>query len=468
MDDHIYSKPTRDKFLNENLLFRDPKLKKYFDRTLQRDLDKFRTQVRTKHSSKSFDKLMYVLVTDSIRDIILQTVSEITEHMKSMGDLVISGGEAFNLYTEYENRIVTSDIDAKFVPRMSVNPEFFGKLQAVKLILWDKLGQVAQKLNLRIKKRIMAMRKQYPKIFKFLGINFNTKGPYVTRRYLLIKKKKMRVDNKPNKGDVFIDVELFALDLNIKYLSAKTGKIEDTIIGGILDIPFMRPSEFGYEVVLSRQRGVTYRNLDTGKLVNDKKIFIASKEFLIEDIYLMQKLKLRPEKKDKDRQRLLKLSSLFIKNLKASDSIETIFKRVHSKIVRRKPATKKDGRVSMNRASKINPYKYKNYTTKPSEERLSKQLVHGLKTSTNNVKINGYENSSGNKRFNLTNLKWKNVTNNSYVKNEMNLRVKNTKKLPKKIDVGKTLYGHKPRRNKWVPKPVLDKAAAIPFVGLKK
>jgi hypothetical protein len=182
----------------------------------------------------------------------------------------------------------------------------------------------------------------------------------------------------------------------------------------------------------------------------------------------MQKLKLRPEKKDKDRQRLLKLSSLFIKNLKASDSIETIFKRVHSKIVRRKPATKKDGRVSMNRAAKINPYKYKNYTTKPSEERLSKQLVHGLKTSTNNVKINGYENSSGNKRFNLTNLKWKNVTNNSYVKNEMNLRVKNTKKLPKKIDVGKTLYGHKPRRNKWVPKPVLDKAAAIPFVGLKK
>ena len=166
MDDHIYSKPTRDKFLNEHLLFRDPKLKKYFDRTLQRDLDKFRTQVRTKHSSKSFDTFMYVLVTDSIRDILLQTVSEITEHMKSMGDLVISGGEAFNLYTDYENRIVTSDIDAKFIPRMSVNPEFFGKLQAVKLILWDKLGQVAQELNLRIKKRLVAMRKQYPKIFK--------------------------------------------------------------------------------------------------------------------------------------------------------------------------------------------------------------------------------------------------------------------------------------------------------------
>jgi hypothetical protein len=82
--------------------------------------------------------------------------------------------------------------------------------------------------------------------------------------------------------------------------------------------------------------------------------------------------------------------------------------------------------------------------------------------------VNGYENSSGNKRFNIKNLKWKNVTNNSYVKNEMNLRTKNAKKIPQKLNVGKTLYGHKPRRNKWVPNSVIDRAAAIPFVGLKK
>ena len=279
MDEHIYSKSTRDAFLNEHLLFKDPKMKKYIDRNLQRDLGKFRTQARTKHSTKGFEKLMYVLITDSIRDIILQTLGEITTHMKDMGDLVISGGEAFNIYTPYDDRIVTSDIDAKFVPRMSVDPKFFGKLQATKLILWDKLGQVAQKLNLRIKRRILLMRKRYPKIFKFLGINFDTKGPHVTRRYILIKKKKMRTDNKPNKGDVFIDVELFALDLNIKFFSTKTGRIENTTIGGILDIPFMRPNEFGYEVVLSRRKGLTYRNPETGKLVKNNSIFVASKEF---------------------------------------------------------------------------------------------------------------------------------------------------------------------------------------------
>src|SRR6056300_423763 len=376
MDEHIYSKSTMDAFLKEHLLFRDPKMKKYFDRNLQRDLGKFRTQARTKHSTKSFEKFMYVLITDSIRDIILQTVGEITEHMKDMGDLVISGGEAFNIYTAYDDRIVTSDIDAKFVPRMSVDPKFFGKLQATKLILWDKLGQVAQKLNLRIKKRMMAMRKKYPKIFKFLGVNFDAKGPHVTRRYILIKKKKTRPDNKPSKDDVFIDVELFALDLNIKFLSTKTGKVENTTIGGILDIPFMRPNEFGYEVVLSRRRGVTYRNLNTGKIVTDNRVYIASKEFLIEDIYLMHKLNLRPEKKEKDRQRLVKLARLFDKRISGSNSIEDVFKRVKGKIVKRAPVVKKDAKVPMNRAKKVDHYKYKKITNKPVQDKLSKQLVH--------------------------------------------------------------------------------------------
>ena len=59
------------------------------------------------------------MVTDSIRDIILETVSEINEVMKSMGDLIISGGEAYNMYVPYEDRVVTTDIDAKFVPRMT-------------------------------------------------------------------------------------------------------------------------------------------------------------------------------------------------------------------------------------------------------------------------------------------------------------------------------------------------------------
>lgn len=468
MDEQIYSEAVISKFINENLYFNDSKLKKYYERDLQRDLGKFRNRVVTTHSQKSFEKMVYVFVTDSIRDIILDTIGEVTEYLKNTGDLIVSGGEAFNIYMDYKDRIVTSDIDAKFVPRIPMNEKYFGKLQAIKLLLWNKMGELAKRLNTRIKTRILKMRKKYPKLFKYLGINFKTNGPYVKRRYNLIKKKKISVNNKPSKGDVFIDVELFALDLNIRYFSPKSGKIENSNIGGILDIPFMRPKEFGYEVALSKRRGLTYRDVITGKLINNKRILVASKEFLIEDIYLMHKLKLRPEKKEKDRQRLVKLSQLFDKRIRGSDNIETVFKKISPKISKRSPPPKKPVKVSINKAMKIDPKKYKNYTTEPSKEKLSKQIVHGLKPVVKNTNVEGYEKSSGNQRFNTKNLKWKKVKNNAYVKNEYPLRPENAKPLPKNINVSKTLYGHKPRRNAWVPKVILNKAATIPFVGLKK
>jgi hypothetical protein len=221
MDDQIYSKPVIEKFIQENLFFKDPKMQKYYDRNLQRDVGKFRARAQSAHKSKSFEKMMYVFVTDSIRDIILNTIGEITEYMKPMGDVIVSGGEAFNLYTDFDDRIITSDIDAKFVPRLPVNPKYFGKLQATKLMLWNKMGELAQRLNLKIKNRIMSMKKKDPKLFKFLGIGFRNSGPFVTRRYTLIKKKKTRNDNKPGESDVFIDVELFALDLNLRFFSPK-------------------------------------------------------------------------------------------------------------------------------------------------------------------------------------------------------------------------------------------------------
>lgn len=468
MDTDIYSEATIQKFLNENFLFKDAKLKKYYDRNEQRDLGKFRYRMQTTYGKKDFEKIVYLLITNSLRDIILETIGEISEHMKNMGDLIVSGGEAFNLYVEYNNRIITTDIDAKFVPRMSVNPKFFGKLQATKLILWDKMGEIAKRLNTRVRKRMTLMKTKHPKLFKFLGLSIPPSGPSVTRRYTLIKKKKSGMGNDPKKGDVFIDVELFALDLNTRFFSPISGKIENVTLGGILDIPFMRPKEFGYEVVLTRRKGITYRNRNTGKLVRNNNVYVASREFLIEDIYLMSKLKLRPEKKEKDRQRLVKLAQLLDKRVKPTDSIDDIFKRVKSLIIKQgAPATKKNARVSIAQAARVDPFKYKNFTTKPSEEKLSKQIVHGLKPVTNNVNINGYKNSSGNKRLNLKNLKWKNVNNNSYVRNEVKLRPENAKKLPKNINFTNTLYGYNPRRNVWVPKNVINKSAAIPFVGLK-
>jgi hypothetical protein len=204
-------------------------------------------------------------------------------------------------------------------------------------------------------------------------------------------------------------------------------------------------------------------------MINNQKLYIASREFLIEDIYLMQKLRLRPEKKGKDRLRLIRLARIFDKRVTGADSMESAFKKVRSKIV---PKTTKSvtkyRNVNVKKAKKVDPRKYSKFTTEPSKERLSKQLVHGLKSVNNKINVEGFEKTHGNQRFNLKNLKWKNTKNNAYVKNEFPLRPIQAKTLPKNINIPKTLYGYKANRDNWINKRVLNDAAAIPFIGLKK
>jgi hypothetical protein len=231
----------------------------------------------------------------------------------------------------------------------------------------------------------------------------------------------------------------------------------------------MRPNEFGYEVAQTKRKGIIYRDALTGKMMNNQKLYIASKEFLIEDIYLMQKLRLRPEKKGKDRLRLIRLARIFDKRVTSSDSMESAFKKVRGKIISKTTTSVvKHRNVNVRKAKKVDPRKYSKFTTEPSKERLSKQLVHGLKPVNNKMNVEGFEKTHGNQRFNLKNLKWKNVKNNAYVKNEFPLRPTQAKTLPKNINTSKTLYGYKANRNNWVSKDLLNNAAAIPFIGLKK
>ena len=231
----------------------------------------------------------------------------------------------------------------------------------------------------------------------------------------------------------------------------------------------MRPNEFGYDVIRTLKKGITYRNVNTNKITINKKVFVASKEFLIDDIYLMHTLNLRPEKREKDRQRLFKLAQLFDKRIKSTDSIDSIFKRVKSKINRvyTSKVTKKRT-VSINTALRVNPRKYEKFTTEPSRERLSKKIVHGVNPVTKNAVVEGYERSNGNQRFNLKTLKWKKNNTNEYVRNEFKLRPLEPQRIPKNVNMQATLYGFRPRRDGWVPKPLLERSAAIPFIGLKK
>ena len=116
-----------------------------------------------------------------------------------------------------------------------------------------------------------------------------------------------------------------------------------------------------------------------------------------------------------------------------NDAIDTIFAKVKRKIV---TATKRRyvfKNVPMSKASRIDPYKYKQFTTPPQKERLSKQLVHGLKPTLKGTKVEGFSNTSGDQRFNLNTLKWKQNSSHNYVKNEYSLRTNEAKNLPNNI-----------------------------------
>ena len=459
MDTYVYSEATLQKFMKKNLFFDDPVLEKYYERG---EVRLFRSRVTRLHKNESFEKMLYAFVTDLTRDIVLKTVSEITTHMQPMGDVIISGGEAYNYYVEKSDRIVTSDIDTKFVPRMPYDMKFFGKLQATKLLLWDKLGEICVKIQDVVRKRLMTN----SKLATFLGFKPTNKKPLVTRRYTLIKKKK-EASNSPNvsEGDVLIDVELFALDLNIRAFSIETGKIEERVLGGFLDIPFMRPGEFGYEIIDTRRKGLTYMNRHSNKLVTDKNIYIAGKKFLVDDIYLMQKLGLRPEKKIKDKQRMFKLVKMLTGKAKASDTLESLFRSVQNTKFTPKRVYKTDGKVSMAAASRVNPKKYEKYTTEPLIDSLSRKILYGVNTAQNKT---GFVKTNGNMRFDLNTLQWVENKRNSYIGNQYSLRPKNTVPISSDVLKNPPLYGFNPKRDSWVSPSLLKRSALIPVVGLKK
>lgn len=457
MDQYMYNDSTLKQFMKKNLFFDDPVLERYYERG---DIKSFRSRLVRSHKNESLEKMLYAFVTDISRDIIMKTVGEITRFMNPMGDVIISGGEAYNYYVDKSKRIVTSDIDTKFVPRIPYDSRYFGKLQAMKLLLWDKLGEISIKIQREVKSRLTTN----SKLASFLGFKPSNKLPVVTRRYTLIKKKKEGTGSTVSKGDVLIDVELFALDLNIRSFFIESGKIEERTLGGFLDIPFMRPGEFGYEVIDSRRAGVTYMDRNKNKLVTDKNMYIAGKKFLIDDLYLMQKLGLRPEKKIKDKQRMYGLVKMLTGRANPKNTIEKLFLSVQNTSFTPMARSKRVGRVNITAASKVNPRKYEKYTTKPSIDSLSRKILFGK----NGNSTNGFRSGNGNMRFNINKLRWVEDTSRTYIGNHHNLRPVDPVKINQSVLDNPPLYGYNVNRDNWIPKSILKKSALIPVIGLKK
>jgi len=466
MDNRLYSDETIRKYIFKNLCKGDKVLLKYYDNG---NVTAFRKRIK----NTDLKDMLYVYVTDTIRDIVYKIVGELSEYMKPMGNLVISGGDAINMYLERSERIVTSDIDTKFAPRMKYDMKFFGKLQMVKLLMWDKMGQLAHKYNKVIKERID---KDNSTLKKFLGVSFTNKGPWVTRRYTLMNKLKTSPNNvkKASVGNRLIDVELFALDLNIGWFDPVAGRVVQSRMGGILDVPFMRPGEFGFDVLFKGQtNGIKYVDKNSGAIMSNNRVSVASKAFLIHDVVIMQELKLRPEKKAKDRARLIKLAQSVSKQFtfKTSENIFDIYSKVVKKVHVPTKKIEMNGRVSLEAAMRVNPAKYMKYTSILKESKVDRQYLFGLK-SLLPIELKGFVKTHGRKRFDVNTKQWVDNTRPEYIGNfwqyrpSMNIEKLNfVKNSNYNMNSWKVLYGLNYRRDGWVPFKIIDSAAAIQFIG---
>jgi len=458
----------------------DSVLYKYY---LDDNVDKFRKRFMRKYRNSDIDKVIYTVITNTTRDLILETVGNLTAYMKTMGDLVVTGGEAFNTYFERKDRIPTSDIDTKFVPIIKTSPgtsgrlmgprdpKFFEHFQIIKLVMWNKLGEIAKRLNKLIPERIKAVRKT--KIGRMLGLGLATgTDVYVTRRYTLLPKKRQDLSTATaTSRNVLIDVELFALDLKIRKFSFARGQYTNENLGGILDIAVMRPFEVGYEVIYSRDQGHTYYNPVTKKVIYNKNIMVAGKKFLIEDLFLMKSLGLRPLKIQKDRRRMYLFAKkiLGVRNIDSTSSDSDIFK----KAVRKIPKTRVDlksrpvfDRKIVEYAKRINPSRYEKYTTEPFREKLAQRILVGVK-APRNLDLQGYSTTSGIYRFDIKKHKWVIDRNKSYIKDEYTHRPDKLVAIPKVKNIRRILYGHNPVRNRDMSKRIIKKSAMIPLIGLK-
>ena len=410
MDYIYYSDATISKFEKQVVCQNDPLLYKYY---LDDNVTEFRKRLKPE-SFKLIEQSVYVYITDMLRPIILDTIQSISKHMTPFGKLIMTGGEAFNTYFDREHRIVTSDIDTKFVPTFKTGTTFFSMLQVCKLYLWDYLGKISVDLDKKIKKSL-----QLNKLTRFLGISLPSHAPFVTRRYSLIRKTM-------NSPPVLIDVELFALDLRLKYYSPMFGKCILQNVGGILDIAFMRPDEFGYEVIHTSSN-------------------VASKQFLVHDIMLMQSLGLRPNKVKKDRERLALL------NVKGPPSYSY-------RINRKNPPVSFVQSIIKN----TNPLKYFNRTTVPFKTKLLLEHVIG-----SNTPLPGFKNTSSEYYFDVQKRKWRKSTDPSYIRNMYQYRPTALPVTFKSLPIQNTLYGWNPVRNRNMSPVLRIKSALIPFIGLK-
>ena len=114
-------------WVKKKVCFGDKTLYKYISEDSRENIKKFRNRVQRLYPNETFEEAAKVLVTEAIRPLLHGIIDELSKFLKPMGDLMISGGEAVNYYLNQNDKVITSDIDTKFVPKMKPDDKYFGK-----------------------------------------------------------------------------------------------------------------------------------------------------------------------------------------------------------------------------------------------------------------------------------------------------------------------------------------------------
>tara|TARA_R110002074_G_scaffold282245_3_gene453784 strand:- start:4795 stop:6129 length:1335 start_codon:yes stop_codon:yes gene_type:complete len=437
------SKQATDEFIFINICQKDKTLKKLLDAG---NVSEFRKRIPNfPNADAKIEKAVLSIFTDQLKVALLTEVSKLTKLMAPLGFLIIGGGFAINKYLPEEQRDVVTDLDTKFVPSVMGmkpdSPRYFGYLQLAKILMWHYLGLMAKRMSskpfmTRVMKKAMKNIKM-TNAGKCLGITL--KSPIFKRRYTLIPKFKHGGTAKVVPHNVLIDVEVMALDLGgVRFFIPSKREIATKNLGGILDIAYMRKGEVGGKVLSNTTAGFG----------NFKNVLVAGKQFLLDDIYMLKVLKLRPAKLNKNRERFLKFSKYVFdvsnKNLKNSNFkvYESASRQKKGGIKFLKQRTKLTN-AGIQKIARLNPKNNEKYTTPLSRAQIFR---YSYRPFVHNQEY----------RFNNKTMQWVKNNRNSYIHEKWNGRNANP-----------ILYGFNPTRDSWLPSVIIEKAKLIPFVGFK-
>ena len=179
----------------------------------------------------------------------------------------------------------------------------------------------------------------------------------------------------------------------------------------------------------------------------------------------MKSLRLRPNKVQKDKQRLVTFAQkvLHINSVTTSTSDSVIYRKVLERIPRnrrtQRTPTVSSSSTLISNALKVNPTNYIKHTTPPNVLRIAQNHLLPSQSTANDKP------TSGQYRFNLNTQRWVKNTRTVYIKNELKSRPSKVKTIPKPMAIENlSLYGFNPRRNLISNRRLFQKSAMIPFV----